>query len=232
MQVHDDSSHAGPAAAAVYRLHGFSQSGNTYKVALLLQALGVPWTAVHVPFADFAAGLTRSEDWRSTQNEMGEVPVLEAAGRRLTQSAAILLHLAGTHGRYGGACEEERHEVLRWLFFDNHKFTSYLASWRFMKAFAPTAPDPAVAKWLEGRMANAFGIVEKQLSRQPFIAGGEPTIADMSLSGYLYYPVAETGIDIAARYPAIARWLGRLQALPGWKPPYELLPDEVLAPRW
>ena len=85
----------------MYKLHGFSQSGNTYKVALMLQALQLPWTAHHVPLADFAAGLTRSEPWRQAENEMGEVPILEVDGRRLTQSAAILLFLAerGEHGQ-------------------------------------------------------------------------------------------------------------------------------------
>lgn len=216
----------------MYTLHGFAQSGNTYKVALLLQALREPWVARHVPFSDFAAGLTRSEDWRAAQNDMGEVPVLEAEGRRLTQSAAIMLHLARRHGKHEGSSDDERQEVLRWLFFDNHKFTSYLASWRFMKAFAATEPDPAISQWLRSRIANAFGIVEKRLSRHPFIAGDELTIADMSLCGYLCYPTDETGIDIAAQYPAMFAWLGRLKKLPGWKPPYELLPGEQLAPRW
>jgi glutathione S-transferase len=216
----------------MYTLHGFAQSGNTYKVALLLQALGEPWVARHLPLADFAAGLTRSDAWRDAQNDMGEVPVLEAEGRRLTQSAAIMLYLANRHGRYEGSSAAERQEVLRWLFFDNHKFTSYLASWRFMKSFAATEPDPALSQWLKSRIANAFGIVEKQLNRQAFIAGDEPTIADMSLCGYLYYPADETGIDIAAQYPAMFKWLERLTKLPGWQAPYELLPGEQLAPRW
>jgi glutathione S-transferase len=214
-------------------LHGFSQSGNTYKVALMLQLLGVPWRAEHVAFTDFAAGLTRDDGWREQHNTMGEVPILETAtGRRLTQSAAILLFLAKRHGRYGGETEDDQHEVLRWLFFDNHKFTSYFATWRFMKSFAATAPDPTIAQWLQGRIANAFGIVEKQLARQPYIAGSAPTIADLSLCGYLVYPVEESGMDIEARYPAMAAWLERLKALPGWKGPYELLPGERVPPRW
>jgi glutathione S-transferase len=216
----------------MYTLHGFAQSGNTYKVALLLQALGEPWVARHLPFADFAAGLTRSDAWRTAQNNMGEVPVLEAEGRHLTQSAAILLYLASRHGRYEGSSAAERQEVLRWLFFDNHKFTSYLASWRFMKAFAAAEPDPAISQWLKSRIANAFGIVEEQLNRQAFIAGDEPTIADMSLCGYLYYPTDETGVDIAAHYPAMFKWLEYMKKLPGWQTPYELLPGEQLAPRW
>lgn len=214
-------------------LHGFSQSGNTYKVALMLQALQLPWAARHVPLADFAAGLTRSGPWRQAENEMGEVPILEVDGKRLTQSAAILHFLAERHGQYQGANEDERQDVLRWLFFDNHKFTSYFATYRFMKSFAPTAPDPAVAQWFKSRVDNAFGIVEKHLAGRQFIVGDAPTIADISLAGYQFFPVEESGIDVATQYPAIAGWRDRLKAaLPGWKAPYELLPGDQVTPRW
>lgn len=217
----------------MYQLHGFSQSGNTYKVALLLQALRLPWTAVHVPLADFAAGLTRSPAWRDEQNDMGEVPILDTGTQRLTQSAAILLWLAERHGQYGGANDDERQDVLRWLFFDNHKFTSYFATYRFMKSFAGTPPEPALMQWLKGRVDNAYGIVEKHLASQPWMVGTTPTIADISLAGYVFFPVEESGFDIETSHPAIAAWRDRLKtALPGWKPPYELLPGERVAPKW
>ena len=216
----------------MYQLHGFSQSGNTYKVALLLQAQQLPWTAVHVPLADFAAGLTRSPAWRDEQNDMGEVPILDTGTQRLTQSAAILLWLAERHDQYGGANDDERQDVLRWLFFDNHKFTSYFATYRFLKSFAGTPPEPALMQWLKGRVDNAYGIVEKHLATQPWMVGTAPTVADFSLAGYVFFPVEESGIDIDASYPAIAAWRRRLQALPGWKPPYELLPGEQVAPKW
>ena len=99
----------------MYQLHGFAQSGNAYKVALLLQALKQAWTPIHLPFADFAAGLPRSEAWRHDVNAMGEVPVLEFDGRKLTQSAAILLYLAEKHGGYRGDTENDRQEVLHFL---------------------------------------------------------------------------------------------------------------------
>jgi glutathione S-transferase len=216
----------------MYKLHCFGQSGNAYKVALLLQALRQPWTPIHLPFADFAGGRVRSDEWREGVNAMGEVPVLEVDGRIMTQSAAIMLWLAGKHGAYAGKSDDARQEVMRWLFFDNHKFTSYFASWRFTRSFAPTPPDPGVEKWLRGRIDNAFGIVEKHLATRDYIVGDAVTIADMSLCGYLYYPADESGYDIAKSYPAMARWLERLKALPGWKPPYEMMPGERVPPRW
>lgn len=213
----------------MYRLHGFCQSGNTFKVAFLLRALAQPWEPV---FVDFMHGATRDAVWRETANEMGEVPVLDDGVRRLTQSGLILTHLAKKHGAFGGASEEEQQEVLRWLFFDNHKLTSYFATHRFMKAFGATAPDPAVMAWLRGRLDNSFGIVNKHLEQRPFMVGLAPTIADLSLCGYLFYPVEESGYEVAVRYPHIGSWLGRLQAIPGWADPYDILPGERIQPKW
>jgi len=213
----------------MYRLHGFSLSGNTYKVALLLQVLDQPWQALHV---DFMNGVTRTGEWREAANEMGEVPILDDGDRRLTQSGVILTWLARKHGAFGGRSEGEQMEVLRWLLFDNHKFTSYFASYRFAKAFGPAAPDAAVMAWLRGRMDNAFGIVDKHLAGRQYMVGDEPTIADLSLAGYLFYPVEESDYPIAGRYPNIASWLERIRALPGWKDPYEILPGERIAPKW
>lgn len=211
------------------RLHGLAQSGNTFKVAFALRAMELPFETVAV---DFFGGATRDPAWRARSNEMGEVPVLEDGARRLTQSGAILDYLARKSGRFGGRDEDQALEVLRWLLFDNHKFTSYLASYRYLKAFAPTAPDPAVMAWLRPRIDNAFTIVDRHLAASPFVAGSEPTIADFSMSGYLFYPEEESGYAIAPRFPHVAAWVDRLRALPGWADPYDCLPGERIAPRW
>jgi len=198
-------------------------------VAFLLRALNQPWESV---FVDFMHGATREPQWRESANEMGEVPVLDDGTRRLTQSGVILTHLARQHGAFGGVGEIEQQEVLRWLFFDNHKFTSYFATYRFMKAFGPAQPDPAVMAWLRGRLDNAFGIVNKHLEGRAFMVGLSATIADLSLCGYLFYPVEESGYEVATRFPHIAAWLGRARALPGWADPYDILPGERIAPQW
>jgi len=213
----------------MYRLHGFCQSGNTFKVAFLLQALGQPWEPV---FVDYMNGTTRSDSWREQANAMGEVPVLEDGARRLTQSGVILSYLAEKHGKFEGRNEDERLEVLRWLLFDNHKFTSYFASYRFAKAFGPTQPDPAVMGWLRGRMESAFNIVDRHLATRPFMVGGAPTIADLSLSGYMFFPADESGFDMPALYPNIGAWLARLRQIDGFASPYDILPGERISPKW
>ena len=213
----------------MYRLHGFCQSGNTFKVAFLLRALNQPWEPV---FVDYMNGVTRSDAWREQANEMGEVPVLDDGDRRLTQSGLILTYLSRKHGAYEGGSEDEKLEVLRWLLFDNHKLTSYFASYRFMKSFGAAAPDSAVMAWLRTRLDNAFGIVNKHLAGRSFVAGQNPTIANISLCGYLFYPQEESGYEIAAKFPHVQAWLERLRALQGWANPYDILPGERIAPKW
>ena len=214
----------------MYRLHCLAQSGNSFKVAFLLRALGQPWEPV---FVDFMHGRTREPAWRAEANEMGEVPVLETEdGRRLTQSGAIMSWLAERHGAFGGADADERLEVLRWLLFDNHKFTSYFASYRYAKAFAPAAPEPAVMAWLKGRIDAAYAILDRHLDGRAWVVGAAPTIADFSLCGYLFYPAEESGYDVDERFPRIAAWRERLKAVPGWGAPYDILPGERLLPKW
>ncbi len=213
--------------AGPYKLHCFSQSGNAYKVALYLNFAGLPWEPV---FVDFMNGATRDPAWRASVNQMGEAPVLEIGGKRLTQSGAILTWLAEKTGKFAARSEDERFEALRWILFDNHKFTASLASYRFLKAFMPKEPDPAVLAFLKGRFDGAAGIVEQHLATRSFLLGDQLSIADFSLAGYLFYPKEETGYDFAQSHPNIHRWTERLRALPGWKDPYDMMPGQRIKP--
>lgn len=206
---------------ARYRLHCVGASGNSFKVALFLNCAMLDWEPVGV---DFAGGQTRDPAWRAVTNPMGEIPVLEVDARYMTQSGAILSWLAETHGAFAPASAEEKLETMRWLLFDNHKFTASFASHRILQSRMPEPPHPALLAYFKSRVENAFSIVERHLARCPFLLGDRPTIVDFSLAGYVYYPTEETGFDLAASFPAIDAWRGRLAALPGWKPPYEMMP--------
>jgi len=212
---------------ARYKLHCFCQSGNSYKAALYLNCAGLDWEPA---FVDFFKGATREAKWRESVNEMGEAPVLEAEGRKLSQSGVILTYLSQATGKFAPANENERMEALRWMLFDNHKFTSYLATYRFLRAFAQSAPDAKVVEFLKARFDAAAAIVDKHLAKSRFMVGDQPTTADFSLAGYVYYPVEEHGYDWAKTHPNIHAWTERLSALPGWKGPYELMPGERIAP--
>jgi glutathione S-transferase len=219
---------AQPHAVAEYELYCFAQSGNSYRCALMLNLIGADWKATWVDFFDKA--VQRSTEYRSQVNEMGEVPVLLHGHKRLSQSGVILSYLAKRSGQFLPQGEDEELETLRWLLFDNQKVNGYLAPYRFLRTLAKQKGDPAVLAFLKGRIDNALGIVDLRLATRPFILGDRPTLADISLVGYLYYPPEEFGFDIAQERKHIGAWLERIKALPGWKHPYELMPGHPLSP--
>jgi len=207
-----------------YRLHYFPESGNSYKLALMLTLCGQTFEPV---WTDFGGGVTRTPEWRRTVNEMGEIPVLEEDGVRLTQTAPILLKLAEQYGRFGGENPAERFEILRWLFWDNHKLTGYMATYRYQRTFTPS-PDPRVLNHYRKRLDDFLSILEQHLERRAFAIGDRPTLADFSMMAYLHCPPDETGYDFAASHPAVSAWLRRIAALPSYLPAYDLLPGKRL----
>lgn len=207
---------------AEYTLHCFAQSGNAYKAALMLTLCGADWEP---RFVDFFNGETRSAAYRENINEMGEVPVLEHAGMKLSQSGAILDYLAEHLGRFGAANDAERREIWRWILFDNHKLTGYLATYRFMLEFMKTG-DTEVTAFLAGRAKSSLGILNRHLDAQAFVIGDQPTIADLSICGYLYF---QDEIPLPwAEFSNVNRWLDRLKGLEGWQHPYQLMPGHPL----
>jgi glutathione S-transferase len=207
-----------------YRLHYFPESGNSYKLALMLTLCGQTFEPI---WTDFGAGVTRTAEWRHAVNPMGEIPVLEEGTERLTQTAPILLRLAERYGRLGATSDEERYEILRWLFWDNHKLTGYMATYRYLRAFT-SSPDPAVLAFLRRRLDDFLGILDGHLQDRAFVTGDRATIADISLMAYLSFPARECGYDLASSHTAVAAWLSRLAELPGWEAPYDLLPGKRL----
>ena len=82
--------------------------------------------------------------------------------------------------------------------------------------------------FLKGRIDGSLSIINKRLEKTPFLVGDRPTIADVSLAGYLYYPAEEFGFDIGKDHPAIAAWRERIKALAGWAHPYDLMPGHTM----
>jgi glutathione S-transferase len=209
------------ADSAAFTLYCFAQSGNCYKAALALQLADAAWTP---RFVDYFKGETSTPAYREI-NTMGEAPVLEHRGVRLTQSGVILEYLAEVLGRFGPDDAGERREILRWLLWDNHKLTSYTATYRFMRTFVK-GPDEAVMRFLRGRAETAWGVLNAHLSGRRYVVGDRLTIADLSLCGYLFFP-DEIGVDWTG-YPGVRDWLDRIRAEPRWVHPYELMPGHPL----
>ncbi len=205
-----------------YTLHCFLESGNAFKPALMLQLSQADWAP---KFVDFMNGANRTPEFRAL-NEMGEVPVLidhTQDDAVITQSGVMLWHLADRYDQFAASNAQEHREVLRWILFDNHKFTGSLAAYRFMSHFMKKGDTPE-AQFMKGRMIQAFKVLERRLDGRDFVATQGVSIADLSLAGYCFWP--EHYDTDWNDYPNIKAWLERIGNLPNFATPEELLPTE------
>lgn len=208
-----------------FKLHCMAQSGHSYKAALMLELCGADWEPVWV---DFFNGAVRTPEFRAV-NEMAEVPVMIHGDKQFTQSGVMLEYLSKQFGMFGANSEDERLEILRWILWENHKLNSFQGIYRFLLNWAPEkARSPDVIAFARGRALSAMKVLDGHLADREWIVADRATIADIACSGYLFYPRDEYQWTENERFENIEAWQARVQALPGWKHPYDLMPGHPM----
>ena len=191
------------------KVYGDYNSGNCYKVKLMLHLLGLEyqWHAI-----DILKGEAQTPAFLA-KNPNGKVPVLELEdGTCLWESNAILNFLADGRDFLPGE-PRLRTQVLQWQFFEQYSHEPYIAVARFIEFYLGLPPERLEEyRKLQTRGYKALDVMEQQLGRTPFLVGEHYSIADVTL--YAYTHVAhQGGFDLSA-YPAITAWLERVASHP------------------
>jgi glutathione S-transferase len=191
------------------RLYNFQDSGNSYKVRLLLTQLQVPFERIDI---DPLGGETGTPRFRA-RNPLGQTPFVELVdGRVLAESNAILWHLAeGT--AFLPDDRWTRAQMLQWMSFEQYRLEPNIGTPRFWITMLKVGEErrAAIAEKLKSGSA-ALAILDAHLARSPFVAGGRYSIADICL--FAYTRVAEeAGYDLAS-YRPLRQWFARIEAEP------------------
>ena len=193
-------------------LYSMPSSGNSYKVRLLFAHLGVAFDHVG---AENGSGVTRSAEFLSL-NPKGKVPLVAwEDGRTLSESNAILCRF-GEGTRFWPTDADERARMLAWMFWEQNAHEPTIA----VRAGILTYDDrahrrtPAELDPLLEHGHAALAVMEQQLARTRFLAGGAITLADLCLYAYTHTAGTRGGFEMQ-RFPAIAAWLVRVEAEPG-----------------
>ena len=185
------------------------ESGNGYKVRLLLSHLGLEHRRVEL---DILRGETRTDAFLA-KNPNGRIPLLELDdGRVLAESNAIQFYLAeGTPYLPNDAYE--RAQVLQWMFFEQYSHEPYIAVVRFWH-FAGLIDDnkEALPDKME-RGYHALAVMDRHLYANKFFVAGQYSIAD--IAPYAYTHVAHEGGSDMGRFPSVTAWLDRVASQPG-----------------
>jgi glutathione S-transferase len=198
---------------AVLTLYDYLDSGNGYKIRLLLALLQRPYHWVEL---DILSGATRAPEFLA-KNPNGRIPTLQIEdGTCLAESNAILWYLAeGTRFIPGELLG--RAQVLQWMFFEQYSHEPYVATPRFIEKHLP-ADSPRrgeLATRLEQGRA-ALAVMDAHLATRQFWVAERYTIADIAL--YAYTHVAHEGGHDLRPYPHLRAWLERVAAQPGHVP--------------
>ena len=193
------------------RIFGDVNSGNCYKVKLLLEQLAMPYDWQHV---DILKSETRTPAFLA-MSPIGKVPLLEIApGEYLPESNAILHYLA-TGSALWPEDRLQQAQVLQWMFFEQYSHEPYIATARYIIRYLGRPADREAS--LQQKMApgyKALQVMETHLQSRTFFVGERYSIADIAL--YAYTHVAHEGDFDLTDYPAVRAWLARVAAQPGY----------------
>lgn len=195
--------------AAPIRVHSFPKSGHAHRVRLFLSLLGLPHEVVDV---DLPGGAHKSAAFLA-KNAFGQVPVIDDGDLTLADSNAILVYLALQYdmdGRWYPRDPARAAMVQRWLSAAAGPLVAGPGGARLAIVFGA---DIDVTR-AHAAAAALFKVMEQHLSDRRFLAGAEPTIADIACYSYTAH-APEGGVSLSP-YPAIRAWLARIEALPGF----------------
>ena len=190
----------------MYKVYGDLQSGNCYKIKLLLNILSIEHEWIHV---DILAGETHTDEFKK-MNPNSRIPVLVLTnGSILLESNAILNFLA-EGSEYLPKDRYLRAQVLQWQFFEQYSPEPFIATARYINKYLGL-PEERRAEYEAKQEGGhrALSVLEQQLSRSDFLVGASLTIADISL--YAYTHVAHEGGFKLDDYGAIRRWIDRIE---------------------
>jgi glutathione S-transferase len=191
-------------------LYQHHDSGNCYKIRLVLTHLGTNFRTVAVSTID---GSTRRPDFLA-KNPIGKVPTVELDdGRFLAESNAILLYF-GEGTALVPADRFDRAKLYEWLFFEQYYHEPSIAVRHALSVYAHRRAEATAERMAQLLAAGdrALLVMERRLGAADWLAGTAFSLADIALYAYTH-TAADSGYDLA-KYPGVGAWLKRIAALP------------------
>ena len=186
---------------------------NGHKVHIMLEECGLAYQAVPV---DIGQG----EQFKPTFLKISpnnKIPALVdpdgPGGKPITlfESGAILIYLAGKTGKFIPKDDHGKYQVLQWLMFQMGGVGPMLGQNHHFRTYAPEKLPYAIDRYTN-EAKRIYGVIDKQLSQNAFIAGAQYSIADMAIYPWLRNWKAQ-GMELAD-YPHLQKWFDGLELRP------------------
>lgn len=206
------------------RVHPFVH-GETrdLRIQWALEEMGLPY---RVRGWDHAAGETTGPEFTAL-SPFNQIPLLADGDLVLSETGAILVHLAETSGQLIPADATGRAHVLQWVFVALATVEGPVQPLKLMDMGAMGEPAEARA-FLTGWTHRVLGNLDRRLEGRDWIAADAFTIADLLLASVLRQLRHTALMD---GYPNVKAFYARAMARPAWKRTLDLYAERLGADR-
>jgi GST-like protein len=191
---------------------------NGWKISVALEEMGLPYT---LNLVNIGAGEQFHPEFLKIAPNNRMPAIVDPEGPdgvpiAIFESGAILQYLARKTGLFHGATERERVAVDQWLFWQVGGVGPMAGQAHHFLKYAPALEPPQDLPYAKDRyrreVARLYGVLDRQLGRNRFVAGDFYSIADMAIWGWasLWEGQQQTLDD----KPHMARWLDEVGARP------------------
>jgi GSH-dependent disulfide-bond oxidoreductase len=186
---------------------------NGHKVHIMLEECGLPYkvTPVNIGTGD----QFKPEFLAISPNN--KIPALTDPkgpdGRPISlfESGAILVYLASKTGKFLPKGDRARFETLQWLMFQMGGVGPMLGQAHHFRMYAPEKIAYAVDRY-SNEAKRLYGVIDRQLSENAYLAGKEYSIADIATFPWLR-SWENQGITLSD-YPHLEKWFNTIAARP------------------
>lgn len=128
------------------------------------------------------------------------------------ESGAVLLYLAQKTGQFWPTDPRSQVQVIEWLFWQSANQGPMMGQLSHFTNYAPKDQADYGLKRYLGETERALAVMERQLEKQEWLAGGEYSVADM-LSFPWVLIAKKLGCDLAP-FEAVSAWRGKIKSRP------------------
>ena len=197
---------------------------NGHKVHIMLEECGLPYAAHAV---DIGAG-AQFEPAFLAISPNNKIPAIvdpdgpDGAPMSLFESGAILVYLAGKTGRFLPGSTRGKYEALQWLMFQMGGLGPMLGQANHFRNQAKERVPYAIDRYTT-EAQRLYGVLDRQLALNDYVAGSTYTIADIAIWPWLR-SWKNQGIELD-RFPNVRAWFEAIGNRPAVQRGVQVLAD-------
>jgi len=198
---------------------------NGHKVHIMLEECGLEYRVHPI---NIGAGDQFGDDFLKISPN-NKIPAIvdsdgpDGAPISLFESGAILLYLAGKTGKFLPEDVRGKYDALQWLMFQMGGVGPMLGQAHHFRIYAPEKIEYAINRYTN-EAKRLYGVIDKQLSQQPWLAGDSYSVADIATFPWLR-SWQNQGVELD-EYPHLKRWFNEIAERPAVKRGVEVLAKE------